>query len=169
MSTHNRFIPKSLSPCTASTHPPSPFISILSNTRLVKSSGVNSWFSLPLIARMAWRRKSKISMPHWDQELLENSVLQEHDGLCLYNVEELVSVDAAVSIHIIKFEIPAQLVLHLSPHHQAEGSHILHEIYVAVLQVQAERWDLCTKNSTNRTSILFYAWPFTCKSFLAKW
>lgn len=54
------------------------------------------------------------------------------------------SVNTAVSIHIIKFEIPAQFMLHLSSHHQAEGSHILHEIYVAILQKQAERWDLCT-------------------------
>lgn len=59
----------------------------------------------------------------------------------LYDVEELVTVNAAVSVHIIKFEIPAQLVLHLSSHHQAERSDILHEVYVAVLQKQARSWD----------------------------
>lgn len=59
---------------------------------------------------------------------------QVHDKLYLNDVEELMSVNAAVAVHIIKFEIPAQLVLHLSPHHQAESSHILHEVYVAILQ-----------------------------------
>ncbi len=66
-------------------------------------------------------------------------MFQVHDMLYLYDVEELVSVDAAVSVHIIKFEIPAQLVLHLSSHHQTESGHILHEVYVAVLQKQARR------------------------------
>lgn len=64
-------------------------------------------------------------------------MLQVHDILHLYDVEELVSVNATVAIHIVKFEIPAQLVLHLSSHHQAESGHVLHEVYVAVLQKQA--------------------------------
>lgn len=58
----------------------------------------------------------------------------------LYDVEELVAVNAAVSVHIIQLEIPAQLVLHLSSHHQAERGHILHEVDVAVLQKQVRRW-----------------------------
>lgn len=66
-------------------------------------------------------------------------MLQVHDILYLYDVKELMSVNAAVAIHIIKFEIPAQLVLHLSSHHQTERGHILHEVYVAVLQKQAGR------------------------------
>lgn len=52
----------------------------------------------------------------------------------LYDVEELVPIDAAVSVHVVEFEVPAQLVLHLASHHQAEGSDVLHEVYVAVLQ-----------------------------------
>lgn len=47
-------------------------------------------------------------------------------------------VDAAVTIHVIQLEIPAQLVLHLPPHHQAERSHVLHEVYVTVLQPTRE-------------------------------
>lgn len=52
----------------------------------------------------------------------------------LDDVEELVPVDAAVSVHVVELEVPAQLVLHLSPHHQAERGHVLHEVDVAVLQ-----------------------------------
>lgn len=58
--------------------------------------------------------------------------LQAH----LYDVEELVPVDAAVSVHVVQFEIPAQFVLHLSPHHQAESGDVLHKVYVAILQKQ---------------------------------
>lgn len=54
----------------------------------------------------------------------------------LDDVEELVPVDAAVSVHVVELEVPAQLVLHLSPHHQAERGHVLHEVDVAVLQNQ---------------------------------
>lgn len=117
------------------THSPSPFISILSNTRLVKSSADVSWFSFPLIARMAWRRRrrnkkrNKISLPKtW------SGVWCHVMWSYLYDVEELVSVDAAVSIHVVKFEIPAQLVLHLSSHHQTQSCDVLHEVNVAVLQ-----------------------------------
>lgn len=79
-------------------------------------------------------------MPCGGQDFLEYPVLQVHDILFyLYDVEELMSVNAAVAIHIVKFEIPAQLVLHLSSHHQTESGHILHEVYVAVLQKQAGR------------------------------
>lgn len=42
-------------------------------------------------------------------------------------------VDAAVAVHVVQLEVPAQLVLHLAAHHQAEGRHVLHEVYVAVL------------------------------------
>lgn len=56
--------------------------------------------------------------------------------LYLYDVEELMPVNATITIHIIEFEIPAQLVLHLPSHHQTESSHILYEVYVAVLQKQ---------------------------------
>ena len=56
--------------------------------------------------------------------------------LYLYDVEELMPVNATVTIHIIEFEIPAQLVLHLPSHHQTESSHILYKVYVAVLQKQ---------------------------------
>lgn len=52
----------------------------------------------------------------------------------LYDVEELVPIDAAVSVHVVEFEVPAQFVLHLSPHHQAESGDVLHEVYVSVLQ-----------------------------------
>lgn len=52
----------------------------------------------------------------------------------LYDVEELVPIDAAVSVHVVEFEVPAQFVLHLSSHHQAESGDVLHEVYVAVLQ-----------------------------------
>lgn len=58
--------------------------------------------------------------------------LQAH----LYDVEELVPVDAAVSVHVVQFEVPAQFVLHLSPHHQAESGDVLHKVYVAILQKQ---------------------------------
>lgn len=54
----------------------------------------------------------------------------------LDDVEQFVPVDAAVSVHVVELEVPAQLVLHLSSHHQAERSHVLHEVYVAVLQNQ---------------------------------
>lgn len=54
----------------------------------------------------------------------------------LDDVEEFVPVDAAISVHVVEFEIPAQFVLHLSSHHQAESSNVLHEVYVAVLQKQ---------------------------------
>lgn len=43
-------------------------------------------------------------------------------------------VDAAVAVHVVQLEVPAQLVLHLAAHHQAERRHVLHEVYVAVLQ-----------------------------------
>lgn len=66
-------------------------------------------------------------------------MLQVRDVLYLYDVEELMSVNAAVTIHIVKFEIPAQLLLHLSPHHQVESGHILYEVYGAVLQTQSHR------------------------------
>lgn len=59
--------------------------------------------------------------------------------LYLDDVEEFVSVNAAVAIHIIQFEVPAQLVLHLPAHHQAEGGHILHEVYVAILRQSKQR------------------------------
>lgn len=75
--------------------------------------------------------------------------LRVRDVLCLYDVEQLVAVNTAVSIHVIKFKIPAELVLHLPSHHQAEGGHILHEIYVAVLQKQADvkhEQITCTEN-----------------------
>lgn len=48
-------------------------------------------------------------------------------------------VDAAVTIHVIQLEIPAQLVLHLPPHHQAERGHVLHEVYVTVLQQETRK------------------------------
>lgn len=62
--------------------------------------------------------------------------LEEELPAHLDDVEEFVPVNAAISIHVIEFEIPAQFVLHLSSHHQAESSNILHEVYVAVLQKQ---------------------------------
>lgn len=62
--------------------------------------------------------------------------LEEELPAHLDDVEEFVPVDAAISIHVIEFEIPAKFVLHLSSHHQAESSNILHEVYVAVLQKQ---------------------------------
>lgn len=43
-------------------HSPSPLTSILSNTRLVNSSASTSWFSFPLIARIAWRREKRVSL-----------------------------------------------------------------------------------------------------------
>lgn len=43
------------------------------------------------------------------------------------------AVDAAVAVHVVKFEIPAEFVLHLAPHDQAQSSHILQEVNVAVL------------------------------------
>lgn len=67
----------------------------------------------------------------------KNPALKVHKVFYLYDVEELMPVDAAIAVHIIEFEIPAQLVLHLSPHHQTESGHVLHEVYVAVLQKQA--------------------------------
>lgn len=54
----------------------------------------------------------------------------------LDDVEELVPIDAAVPVHVVEFEVPAQFVLHLSPHHQAESGDVLHEVYVAVLQIR---------------------------------
>lgn len=54
----------------------------------------------------------------------------------LDDVEQLVPVDAAVPVHVVEFEIPAQLVLHLPSHHQAESGDVLHEVDVAVLQGQ---------------------------------
>lgn len=60
------------------------------------------------------------------------------------------SVNAAVSVHIIKFEIPAQLVLHLPSHHQTESGHVLHEVYVAVLQKNRNKKQC-------QTSINYYA------------
>lgn len=44
------------------------------------------------------------------------------------------SVYAAVAVNIIKSEIPAQFVLHLASHYKTESRHILHEIYVTILQ-----------------------------------
>ena len=63
-------------------------------------------------------------------------------ALYLDNVEELVSVNAAVAIHVIQFEVPAQLVLHLPSHDQTQGGHILHEVYVAILQQRESRGPL---------------------------
>lgn len=54
----------------------------------------------------------------------------------LDDVEEFVPVDAAISVHVVEFEIPAQFVLHFPSHHQAESGDVLHEVYVAVLQKQ---------------------------------
>lgn len=51
----------------------------------------------------------------------------------LDDVEQLVPVDASVAVHVVQLEVPAQLVLHLAAHHQAERRHVLHEVYVAVL------------------------------------
>lgn len=51
-------------------------------------------------------------------------------------------VDAAISVHVVELEIPAQFVLHFSSHHQAEGSNVLHEVYVAVLQKQEVVFEL---------------------------
>lgn len=52
----------------------------------------------------------------------------------LDDVQQLVAVDAAVAVHVVELEVPAQLVLHLAAHHQAERRHVLHEVYVAVLR-----------------------------------
>lgn len=118
---------------------PSPLMSILSKTLLVKSSAVTSWFSLPVMARMAWGNKQ----PH-DQSLpfvFLVIILQDPAkwvlpllGSNLDDVEQLVSVDAAVAVHVVELEVPAQLVLHLAAHHQAERRHVLHEVDVAVLR-----------------------------------
>lgn len=85
------------------------------------------------MARMACRKKKR------KMESLSTSrgitvVGALNDRTHLYDVEELVSVNAAISIHIVQFEIPPQLVLHLPSHHQAQGCHILHEVDVTVLQ-----------------------------------
>lgn len=56
----------------------------------------------------------------------------------LDDVQEFVPVDAAVSVHVVELEIPAQLVLHLSSHHQAQSGHVLHEVNVAILQKPTE-------------------------------
>jgi len=68
----------------------------------------------------------------------------------LYDVEELVPVDAAVAVHVVEFEIPAQLVLHLPAHHQAKGRHVLHEVDVAVLQTPART----TRQSTGMLDVI---------------
>ena len=51
----------------------------------------------------------------------------------LDDVQQLVAVNAAVPVHVVQFEVPAQLVLHLAPHHQAQSGHVLQEVDVAVL------------------------------------
>lgn len=55
-------------------------------------------------------------------------------------------VDAAVTVHVIQLEIPAQLVLHLPPHHQAERGHVLHKVYVTVLQPTRKMIGLSQQN-----------------------
>lgn len=105
-------------------------MSILSNTLLVKSSAVVSWLSLPLIARMACGGDTVASARAAACGRTPGEELRPH----LDDVEELVAIDAAVSVHVVEFEVPAQFVLHLSPHHQAESGDVLHEVYVAVLQ-----------------------------------
>lgn len=62
----------------------------------------------------------------------------QRDVIYLDDVQEFVPVDAAVSVHVIELEIPAQLVLHLPSHHQAQCGHVLHEVYVAILQKPTE-------------------------------
>lgn len=52
----------------------------------------------------------------------------------LYDIQELVSVYAAVAVNIVKSEVPAQFVLHLPSHYETEGGHVLHEVYITVLQ-----------------------------------
>lgn len=80
---------------------------------------------------MAWRRGINVSNAS-TRVKFEN----KYGGAWFYldDVQELVAVDAAVSVHVVEFEVPAKLVLHLSPHHQTQGRHVLHEVYVSILQ-----------------------------------
>lgn len=71
-----------------------------------------------------------------DRETSKRCIQEEELPTHLDDVEELVPVDAAISVHVVEFEIPAQFVFHLSSHHQAESSNVLHEVYVAVLRKQ---------------------------------
>lgn len=58
----------------------------------------------------------------------------------LYDIEQLMSVYAAVAIHIIKSEVPAQFVLHFPSHYETQCCYILHEVYVTILQRKQSQW-----------------------------
>ena len=49
-------------------------------------------------------------------------------------LKQLFAVDAATAIYVIEFEVPAELLLHSTFQHQAQSSHILHEVNVTILQ-----------------------------------
>lgn len=49
-------------------------------------------------------------------------------------LKQLVAVDAATAVHVVEFEVPAELLLHASLQHQAQSGDILHEINEAILQ-----------------------------------
>lgn len=72
------------------------------------------WFQVLLLLLVVW------SSAHLDHE------------------QQLITVDAAAPIDVIEFKVPAELLLHLGLQHQAQRSHVLHEINAAVLQEENE-------------------------------
>lgn len=51
----------------------------------------------------------------------------------LNDVEQFMSINAAIAIYIIQFEIPPQFLFHLPTENKAEGSHIFHEVNISIL------------------------------------
>lgn len=52
----------------------------------------------------------------------------------LNDQKQLVTVNAAASVNIVEFEVPAKLLLHSTFENQAQSCYILHEINKTILQ-----------------------------------
>lgn len=83
-----------------------------------------SFYSLSVyqcLITIVWGRKGKAEPTHFD------------------DVQQFSPVNAAVPIYIVELEIPSQLLIHLPFQDQAQGCHILHKVYVAVLKAEGEK------------------------------
>jgi len=76
----------------------------------------------------------------------------------LNDKQQLVAVDAPAAVHIVQFEVPTELLLHLPLQHQAQRGHVLHEVNVAILNAHTHAHTqahmITTTTTTTTTTIV---------------